>query len=155
MQQHHFTTFPRETPPHPRTLCAGEVLAVASPLPSPIALTGQCPHCGRALVTRISRDQTRFIRCSGFPACPYRADYDPILHQLRDRLARAEAEAALLRLQTRPVPSSDLVQCSMVESGLQQLGNLVLRKRHEAPALAAELTTAIIALRQRVRGGVA
>jgi ssDNA-binding Zn-finger/Zn-ribbon topoisomerase 1 len=121
----------------------------------PLVLTGECPRCGNALVTRISRDQTRFIRCSGFPACGFRGEYDPILHQLRDRLARAEAEAALLRLQTRPVPASDLVQCSLVESGLQQLGNLVLRKRHEAPALVAEVTSAIMALRQRVRGGVA
>jgi Topoisomerase DNA binding C4 zinc finger len=124
-----------------------------SPLPSSCILTGQCPHCGSTLVTRTRRDQTRFIGCSGFPACTYRGEYDPMLHQLRDRLTRTEAEAALLRLQSKPTPAADLIPRSLVDRELRRLGEVILRQRYESPVLAAEIMKAIMALRELVRGG--
>jgi ssDNA-binding Zn-finger/Zn-ribbon topoisomerase 1 len=119
----------------------------------PLALTGICPLCDSALVMRKARrDQSTYIGCTNYPHCTYSSEYDEALQQLRDQLARAEAEAALLRLQTRPVAPHKLIQRSLVESGLQRLGNLVLQKRHVDPALAAEVTNAIMLLCQRVRG---
>jgi len=122
----------------------------------PLALTAICPLCGSALVVRKARrDQSKYIGCTKYPHCTYVSEYDELIHLLREQLARAEAEAALLRLQTRPTPPGELIQRSLVESGLQRLGNLVIQKRHAAPALVAEMVNAIMALRERVGGGQA
>jgi hypothetical protein len=166
--QHHSTKFLLKTPAYPSSLCAGEAIAspqalamklegrestTPSPLPSPLILTGQCPRCGNALVTRSPHDQTRFIGCSGFPACTYRGDYDATLHQLRDRLARAEAEVELLRRQAKPVPALDMTHCHVIDQKLRRLGEVVARGRYEAPAFAAELLIEILAIRAAVERG--
>jgi ssDNA-binding Zn-finger/Zn-ribbon topoisomerase 1 len=65
------------------------------------ALSAACPLCYGALSLRQTRDGRRFyIACTRRP-CEYTAAYEPVLAQLRDRIARLEAELAFTRLQTK------------------------------------------------------
>jgi predicted RNA-binding Zn-ribbon protein involved in translation (DUF1610 family) len=111
-----------------------------------------CPSCGNTLIVRTRRDRSHFIGCTAYPKCTYITEYDSILQQLHNRITRAEAENALLRMQAKPTPATDLISRGVVDRELRRLGDLVLRNRFEAPAFAAGITNAVMALRQLVRG---
>ena len=64
-------------------------------------LSASCPLCHGALTLRQARDGHRFyVACSRRP-CNYTPAYEPVLAQLRDRLARLEAELEFSRMQGR------------------------------------------------------
>jgi hypothetical protein len=66
-------------------------------------LSAACPLCHGVLILCQTREGRRFsITCTRRP-CAYTAAYDPVLSQLRDRIARLEAELAFTHLQTKPV----------------------------------------------------
>jgi ssDNA-binding Zn-finger/Zn-ribbon topoisomerase 1 len=119
------------------------------------AVTASCPSCGGALIVRTRRDGSHFIGCTTYPKCTYITEYDPVLQELRNRITRAEAENALLRLQTKPTPPADLISRGVIDRELRRLGDIVLRNRFEAPEFAAGVTNAVLALRQLVQGGQA
>ncbi len=52
----------------------GRVQAVASEKPQ-YEKVGQCPRCGKDLVIKKSRTGSRFIACTGYPACDYAAPF--------------------------------------------------------------------------------
>ena len=52
-----------------------------------IALTGECPLCGRVLRTRYRRsDRQPFVGCTGYPDCTYTCDYDDVIERLHDEM---------------------------------------------------------------------
>jgi ssDNA-binding Zn-finger/Zn-ribbon topoisomerase 1 len=64
-------------------------------------LSAACPLCHGTLVLRQTRDGHRFyIACTRRP-CEYTAAYEPVLEQLRDRIALLEAKLAFTRMQTK------------------------------------------------------
>jgi ssDNA-binding Zn-finger/Zn-ribbon topoisomerase 1 len=64
-------------------------------------LSAACPLCHGTLALRQTRDGRRYyIACARRP-CDYTAAYDPVLEQLRNRIARLEAELEFTRLQTK------------------------------------------------------
>jgi len=64
-------------------------------------LSNACPLCYGALTLRQTRDGRRYyIACSRRP-CDYTASYEPVLEQLRDRIAKLEAELEFTRMQAR------------------------------------------------------
>lgn len=52
----------------------GKVEAVAQEKPQ-YEKVGQCPRCGKDLVIKKSRTGSRFIACTGYPACDYAAPF--------------------------------------------------------------------------------
>lgn len=52
----------------------GKVQAVAQEKPQ-YEKVGQCPRCGKDLVIKKSRTGSRFIACTGYPACDYAAPF--------------------------------------------------------------------------------
>lgn len=52
----------------------GRVEAVAAEKPQ-YEKVGQCPRCGKDLVIKKSRTGSRFIACTGYPACDYAAPF--------------------------------------------------------------------------------
>ena len=66
-------------------------------------LSAACPLCHGTLALRQTRDGRHYyIACTRRP-CEYITAYEPVLEQLRDRIARLEAELEFNRIQTRSV----------------------------------------------------
>jgi ssDNA-binding Zn-finger/Zn-ribbon topoisomerase 1 len=64
-------------------------------------LSSACPLCHGALSLRQTRDGHRYyIACNRRP-CDYTAAYEPVLEQLRNQIAKLEAQLEFTRMQTK------------------------------------------------------
>jgi ssDNA-binding Zn-finger/Zn-ribbon topoisomerase 1 len=64
-------------------------------------LSSVCPLCHGALSLRQTRDGRHYYIACTRRSCEYTSAYEPVLAQLRDRIARLEAELEFTRMQTK------------------------------------------------------